>query len=54
MLMVYTFLYMSHRDKLFIRTLMDSQKDMVILTNGEKLKDANRRFLNFFEVSNVQ
>jgi diguanylate cyclase (GGDEF)-like protein len=52
--LIYLFLDKSHRDKLFMRTLIDSQKDLVILTSGEEIADANRRFLEFFEVPDVK
>ncbi len=52
--LIYLFLYKSNRDKMFMKTIIDSQKDLVILTNGEKLEVANRRFLEFFEVESVK
>jgi len=53
-ILIYLFLYKSHIDKLFMRTLIDSQKDLVVLTSGDKLEDANKRFLDFFGVSDVK
>ncbi len=53
-ILIYLFLYKSYIDKLFMRTLIDSQKDLVVLTSGEKLEDANKRFLDFFGVDDVK
>lgn len=35
------------------RLILDAQPNIVVLTNGKKLLDANRTFLDFFEVSDV-
>jgi diguanylate cyclase (GGDEF)-like protein len=52
--LIYLLLYRSYQDQLFVRTLIDSQKEIVILTDGEKLQDANRAFLDFFGVRSLE
>ena len=54
LLLIYLILHRSYREKMFVRTLLDSQKDLVILTNGEQLSDANRAFLEFFNVESIE
>ena len=51
--LIYLMLYRAHKEKVFVRTLIDSQKDIVILTNGTRLKDANKTFLDFFHVESI-
>ena len=54
LLLIFLLLYRSYRDRMFVRTLIDSQKDIVILTNGIRLTDANRTFLEFFDVKSPE
>jgi len=41
------------KQKNFVQTLLDSQEQLIITTNGEKLISANKTFLEFFAVDNV-
>jgi len=52
--LIYLLLYRSYRDKMFVRTLLDAQKDIVFLTDDERIRDANRAFLEFFDVGSVE
>ncbi len=54
MLLLIGIIYLSYRKEMFVRTLLDSQKDLVVLTSGSKLYDANRSFLEFFGVKNIK
>ena len=47
-------LYRIHYEKIFVRTLLDSQKDLILLSNGRQLFDANRAFLEFFGIESVE
>ncbi|WP_292661063.1 diguanylate cyclase [Nitratifractor sp.] len=47
-------LYRIHYEKIFVRTLLDSQKDLILLSNGKQLFDANRAFLEFFGIENAE
>ncbi|MDA7848187.1 PAS domain S-box protein, partial [Sulfurospirillum sp.] len=42
------------QQKEFVSTLLDSQEQIVITTDGLKLRTANKAFLNFFDIENVQ
>lgn len=42
------------QQKEFVSTLLDSQEQIVITTDGVKLRTANKAFLNFFDIKNVQ
>jgi len=46
-------LYRINKEKILIRTLLDSQEDLIILSNEKRLIDANRAFLEFFQVKSV-
>jgi diguanylate cyclase (GGDEF)-like protein len=52
--LVYLLLEKSFRDRVHVRTLIDSQSDIVILTNGRRILDTNRRFLEFFGVRSME
>ena len=39
--------------KEFVTTLMDSQEQIIITTNGEKLISGNKKLFNFYEINNV-
>jgi len=54
LLLIYLLLWRSYRDRIFVRTLLDSQRDIVILTNGRRISDANRTFLEFFKVATLE
>ena len=41
-------------NELFIRTLIDSQEQMVITTNGKTLLSANKTFLDFYAIDTVK
>ncbi len=47
-------IYKNYEEKIYIKRLIDSQKDIVVLTNGNKAKDVNRAFLNFFNISSLK
>ena len=38
---------------LYVRNLLDSQHQMLAVTNGVELKDANKTFLRFFDYKNI-
>lgn len=46
----FIFILLAHqvKEKLYVRNLLNSQKELLIVTNGEKIQDANQTFLNFF------
>lgn len=46
-------LYRTYREKTLMRTLLDSQKDLILLTNGRRLLDANKAFLDFCDVKDI-
>lgn len=41
-------------NKDFINAIMDSQVNMVITTNGEEIKQANKAFFDFFDYENLE
>ena len=47
-------LYRIHREKILTRTLIDSHEDLIMLSDGKELIDANRAFLYFFGVESVK
>jgi len=40
--------------KKYVRNIIDTQHDMLIVTDGIKIKDANQAFLDFFGVKNLE
>ena len=36
------------------RLILDAQPNIVIVTDGKKLTDANQEFLNFFQVDSME
>jgi len=42
------------QQKEFVSTLLDSQEQIVITTDGVKLRTGNKAFLNFFDIENIQ
>ena len=38
----------------YTRTILDSQDDMVIISSGERLMDANKAFLDFMDINTVE
>ncbi len=40
-------------EKKKVKNILDSQESLVIMTNGKRLLDCNKRFLNFFEKSSL-
>jgi PAS domain S-box-containing protein len=47
-------LEMIENDQRFLNTVLDSQNQIIIITNGNKIQKANRSFLNFFAVENLK
>jgi len=43
-----------HKEKQFIQTLLDSQEQLIVTTNGKKLIDANKTFFEFFKVKSIE
>ena len=43
-----------HKQKEFVQTLLDSQEQLIITTDGDKLKSVNATFLDFFAVDSVE
>ena len=41
------------KNELFLNTLLDSQEQIIITTNGETITSANETFLDFFAVDNI-
>jgi polar amino acid transport system substrate-binding protein len=41
-------------NKLFLDALLDSQEQMVITTNGKIIQSANKKFLDFFDINNIE
>ena len=37
----------------YIRNIIDTQHDVLIVTDGKKIKDANQAFLNFFKINSL-
>jgi len=54
MILTFMLLYHSSWESTFVRTIIDTQRDLVILTNSERLLDANKAFLDFFDVSDLK
>ncbi len=42
------------QQKKYVQAIMDSQYNIVITTNGERLFDANKAFFHFFQVPNIE
>ncbi len=47
-------LYRNFRERIFTRTLLNSQKDLILLTNGRRLYDANSSFFEFTGTSSIR
>jgi serine phosphatase RsbU (regulator of sigma subunit) len=43
-----------NQQKKFVQTLLDSQEQLIVTTNGEKLLTANETFFDFFAVDSVE
>ena len=53
-LMIIFVIYKELEYRKYVRNIIDTQHDMLIVTNGEKIKDANQAFLDFFKVKNIK
>lgn len=42
------------KHKQYVRNLLDTQKDILIVTDGAKIKDTNQAFLDFFDYPSLQ
>ena len=47
------FIYKEVEYKRYVRNIIDTQKDMLIVTDGKIIKDANQAFLDFFDVKSI-
>ena len=47
-LLVYIYIIKQIRHKKYVRSLINMQHDILIVTDGKQIKDANQAFLNFF------
>lgn len=47
-------IYKELEHKKYIRNIIDTQHDILIVTNGQKIIDANKAFLDFFDVENIK
>ncbi|WP_457606316.1 diguanylate cyclase [Nitratifractor sp.] len=51
--LLFVVLYRIDREKRFMRTLLDSQSNLIMLTNGKRLFNANKAFFDFFGVKSI-
>jgi len=54
LLMIFMLLYHSSWESSFVRTIIDTQQDLIILINNDRIIDANRAFLDFFDVESLE
>jgi len=53
-LMIIFVIYKELEYRKYVRNIIDTQHDMLIVTDGEEIKDANQAFLDFFKVHNIK
>ncbi len=47
------FIYKQDKYKKYVRNIIDTQHNILLVTNGKTIKDVNKAFLNFFGIKNL-
>jgi len=53
-LVIFYYILKEFKHKAYVRNLLDRQKDMLIVTDGAKIKDTNQAFLDFFDFKSLK
>ncbi len=53
-LLFYLYIYREIKNRQYVKELINLQRDLIIVTNGKYIEDANNAFLDFFDYKNLE